>query len=137
MWKAILLYAVLLAGGAFVLQWLQYAYVTRVFAPEIYAGLIAAAFLGLGLWAGYRLTPRQVSEGFERNLAALKSLGVTEREVAVLDLLAAGQSNKEIARSLGVSPNTVKSHILHLFEKLEVQRRTQAIQKARELRLVP
>ena len=55
----------------------------------------------------------------------------------MLDLLAAGQSNKEIARSLGVSPNTVKTHILHLFEKLEVQRRTQAISKARELRLVP
>ena len=70
-------------------------------------------------------------------MAALKSLGVTEREFAVLELLAAGRSNKEIARDLGVSPNTIKTHILHLFEKLQVQRRTQAIQKARELRLVP
>ena len=136
MWKAIIVYAVLLAGGAFALQWLQYEYVTRVFATEIYIGLIALAFAGLGLWAGYRLTPRHATAEFERNLAALKSLGVTEREVAVLDLLAAGHSNKEIARKLDISPNTVKSHILHLFEKLDVQRRTQAIQKARELRLV-
>jgi ATP/maltotriose-dependent transcriptional regulator MalT len=136
MWKAILLYACLLAGGAFALEWLQYQYVTRMFAPQIYVGLIALACAGLGLWAGTRLTPRRAAEPFARNDAALRSLGVTEREVAVLDLLAAGQSNKEIARSLGVSPNTVKSHILHLFEKLEVQRRTQAIHKARELRLV-
>jgi DNA-binding NarL/FixJ family response regulator len=136
MWKAILVYAILLALGAFALEWLHYQYVTKVFAPEIYGGLIAAAFLVLGIWAGTRLVPRRASSGFERNLAALKSLGVTEREVAVLDLLAAGQSNKEIARSLGVSPNTVKTHVLHLFEKLEVARRTQAIAKARELRLV-
>ena len=136
MWKPILVYAVLLAGGAFALQWLQYEYVVRAFTPEIAFGLVAAAFLVLGVWAGMRLMPRPHGPGFERNDAALKSLGVTEREVAVLDLLAAGQSNKEIARSLGVSPNTVKSHILHLFEKLQVERRTQAIAKARELRLV-
>ncbi len=137
MWKPVLIYAVLLAAGAFALQWLQYNYVMRVFAPEIYIGLIAAAFMGLGLWAGYRLTPRRPAAAFERNDAALKALGVTDREYAVLELLAAGRSNKEIARDLGVSPNTVKSHILHLFEKLEVQRRTQAIGKARELHLVP
>lgn len=136
MWKAILLYAVLLAGGAFALQWLQYEYVVRAFAPQIAFGLVVAGFLGLGVWAGMRLMPRPHGSGFARNAAALKALGVTDREVAVLDLLAAGQSNKEIARSLGVSPNTVKSHILHLFEKLEVERRTQAIAKARELRLV-
>ena len=69
--------------------------------------------------------------------AALKSLGVTEREVTVLELLAAGDANKEIARKLDISPNTVKTHIASLFAKLEVQRRTQAIQKARELRILP
>ena len=137
MWKPILIYAVLLAAGAFALEWLQYQYVSRMFATEIYVGVLALGFTALGVWAGYRLTPRRAAEAFERNLAALKSLGVTDREFAVLELLAAGQSNKEIARTLGVSPNTVKSHILHLFEKLEVQRRTQAIQKARELRIVP
>ena len=137
MWKAITIYALALAAGAFVLEWLQYKYVARVFTPEIYVGLIAVGFAGLGVWAGYRLTPRRAATDFQRNDAALKSLGLTEREFAVLELLAAGQANKEIARNLDVSPNTVKSHILHLFEKLEVQRRTQAIGKARELRLIP
>ncbi|HEY4940743.1 MAG TPA: LuxR C-terminal-related transcriptional regulator [Rhizomicrobium sp.] len=132
-----LLYAIALAAGAFVLEWLQYKYLTRLYAPELYVGLIGLGFAALGLWAGYRLTPKRAAAGFERNDAALKSLGVTDREFAVLELLAAGQANKEIARSLDVSPNTVKSHILHLFEKLEVQRRTQAIGKARELRLIP
>jgi DNA-binding CsgD family transcriptional regulator len=137
MWKAITIYAFLLAAGAFVLEWLQFKYVARVFTTDIYVGLIAVGFAGLGLWAGTRLTPKRAAAEFERNTAALKSLGVTDREFAVLELLAAGQANKEIARHLDVSPNTVKSHILHLFEKLEVQRRTQAISKARELRLIP
>lgn len=137
MWKAIAIYAFLLAAGAFALEWLQYKYVARVFSTDIYVGLIAVGFAGLGVWAGYRLTPKRALSGFERNTAALKSLGVTDREFAVLELLAAGQANKEIARNLDVSPNTVKSHILHLFEKLGVQRRTQAISKARELHLIP
>ncbi|MEJ1968210.1 MAG: LuxR C-terminal-related transcriptional regulator [Rhizomicrobium sp.] len=137
MLKPILVYAVILAAGAFALDWLQYKYVTRVFTTELYVGLVALGFTALGLWAGYRLTPRHASTAFEKNAAALKSLGVTDRECTVLELLAAGHSNKEIARDLGVSPNTVKSHIQHLFEKLEVQRRTQAIQKARALGIVP
>ena len=137
MWKTVVIYALALAAGAFVLQWLEYNYVAKVFATEIYVALIALGFTALGVWAGYRLTPRTVAAAFQRNTAALKSLGVTDREVAVLELLAAGRSNKEIARSLDISPNTVKTHIANLFEKLEVQRRTQAIQKARELSIVP
>lgn len=136
MWRTIAVYAAALAGGAFVLQWLQYNYLVRTLAPEFYVVLIALAFTGLGIWAGYRLSPRTVAPAFERNEAALKTLGVTEREVAVLELLAAGSSNKEIARQLDISPNTVKTHIASLFAKLEVQRRTQAIQKARELGLL-
>ena len=64
-------------------------------------------------------------------------MGITEREYAVLELLATGQANKEIARELDVSPNTVKTHVSRLYEKLEVGRRTQAVQKARMLRLIP
>jgi len=135
--RSIAVYAVALAAGAFALQWLQYNYVTRVFATEIYILLIALAFTALGIWAGYRLTPKAAARPFERNDAALKSLGLTERERRVLELLAAGHANKEIARLLDVSPNTVKTHIANLFQKLEVERRTQAIQKARELRLLP
>ena len=108
----------------------------RTLTPEFYVVLIALAFTGLGIWAGYRLTPRTVAPAFERNEAALRTLGVTEREVKVLELLAGGSSNKEIARQLEISPNTVKTHIASLFAKLDVQRRTQAIQKARELGLL-
>lgn len=135
--KAIALYALALAAGAFALQWLEYQYLTKAFAAEIYITLIALAFTGLGVWAGYRLTPKAAAPPFERNDAAVRSLGLTDREVEVLGLLAAGQANKEIARTLDVSPNTVKTHIANLFQKLEVERRTQAIQKARELRLLP
>ncbi len=137
MLKPVLFYAVALAVGAFVLQWLQYQYVVRAFAPEIYVVLIALGFTGLGIWAGYRLTPKTAAAPFERNDAAIKSLGLTERELTMLERLAAGDANKEIARTLDISPNTVKTHIANLFQKLEVQRRTQAIQKARELRLIP
>jgi DNA-binding NarL/FixJ family response regulator len=137
MWRTVAIYAVALAVGAFALQWLQYNYLARTLTPEFYVVLIALAFAALGIWAGNRLTPRTVAPAFERNTAALNTLGVTEREVAVLELLAAGSSNKEIARRLDISPNTVKTHIASLFAKLEVQRRTQAIQKARELKLLP
>jgi DNA-binding CsgD family transcriptional regulator len=137
MWKPIALYALALAGGAFVLQWIQYQYIVKVFAPELYIGLIALTFTGLGIWAGTRLTPKTVAGPFERNEAALKALGLTERELTMLERLAAGDANKEIARALDISPNTVKTHIANLYQKLEVQRRTQAIQKARELRLIP
>jgi DNA-binding CsgD family transcriptional regulator len=135
--KAVAIYAVALATGAFLLEWLQYKYVTRAFATEIYIVLIALAFSGLGVWAGYRLTPKTVAPPFERNEAARKSLGLTDREFEVLERLAAGDANKEIARTLDVSPNTIKTHIASLFQKLDVERRTQAIQKARELHLIP
>jgi DNA-binding NarL/FixJ family response regulator len=135
--KAIVLYAVALAAGAFALQWLEYQYVTKAFAAEIYIALIAVAFTALGIWAGYRLTPKAPPKEFARNDAAIKSLSLTDREVEILGLLAAGRANKEIARDLDVSPNTVKTHIANLFQKLGVERRTQAIQKARELRILP
>jgi DNA-binding NarL/FixJ family response regulator len=135
--KPVAIYALALAVGAFALQWLQYNYVAKVFAPEIYIALIALGFTGLGIWAGYRLTPKPAPAAFERNDAAIKSLGLTDRECQILDLLAAGHANKEIARVLDVSPNTVKTHIANLFQKLGAERRTQAIHKARELRLIP
>jgi DNA-binding NarL/FixJ family response regulator len=135
--KFVAIYALALAGGAFALQWLEYRYVTRMFAPEIYVAILAVGFTVLGVWVGRRLTPRAAPANFTRNEAALQSLGLTEREVAVLELLSAGDANKEIARKLDISPNTVKTHVANLFQKFEVQRRTQAIQKARELRILP
>lgn len=137
MTRTIILYALALAAGAFLLQWLQYNYLVRAFSTEIYIGLIAVGFAGLGVWAGMRLARRPASATFEKNTAALATLGITQREQEVLGLLAAGKSNKEIAAKLGVSPNTVKSQVASLYQKLEVQRRTQAVQKARELALIP
>lgn len=135
--KTILLYAAGLAGAALLLQWVQYKYVARAFATEIYIVLIAAGFSVLGAFVGYRLTRKPATEGFQKNDAAIQSLGITPREYATLELLASGHTNKEIARKLDVSPNTVKTHLAKLYEKLEVQRRTQAVQKAKDLALIP
>lgn len=137
MWRTILLYALALAAGAFALQWLQYRFLVRAFPAEIYIGLIAATFAGLGIWAGLRLARRPAPAAFEKNAAAIASLGLTLREQEVLAHLAAGRSNKEIAQKLGVSPNTVKTQVASLYQKLAVQRRTQAVQKARELAIIP
>jgi two-component system, NarL family, response regulator LiaR len=137
MMRTVVLYALALAAGAFVLQWLQYNYLVRAFSTEIYIGLIAAAFAALGVWAGMRLARRPAPATFEKNTAALASLGITLREQEVLSLLAAGKSNKEVAAKLGISLNTVKTQVASLYQKLEVQRRTQAVQRARELALIP
>ncbi|HEX8573506.1 MAG TPA: response regulator transcription factor [Allosphingosinicella sp.] len=135
--RTITLYAVALALAVAALQWLEYRYLARVFSTEIYVALIAALFVGLGLWVGRRLTPAPAAGPFERNAAAIRSLGLTARECEILELLASGQSNKELARTLGISPNTVKTHLARLYEKLEVQKRVQAIEKARWLALIP
>lgn len=136
-WRLIAIYGLALAAGAFVLQWLEYKVFVRTFTTELYIALIAAAFAGLGLWAGMRLARRSAPASFQRNDAAISTLGITPREQEVLALLAAGKSNKEIAQKLGVSPNTIKTQVASLYQKLEVQRRTQAVQKARELALIP
>ena len=135
--RVVILYAVALALAAAALQWLEYRHLVRSFSTEIYVVLIAFGFAALGLWAGRKLTPRPSSANFERNDAAIRSLGLTSRECDILERLASGQSNKELARELGISPNTVKTHVARLYEKLEVQKRVQAIEKARWLSLIP
>lgn len=135
--KTILIYAAGLAIAAFLLEWLESRFLLREIGAEIYVLIIAVSFAALGIWVGRRLTGRRTRREFEKNSAALESLGITEREYEVLELLAAGQANKEIARELDVSPNTVKTHISRLYEKLDVGRRTQAVKKARTLSLIP
>lgn len=131
------MYGLALGLGAFALQWMQYQYQVRVFSIEIYVVVIALAFTALGIWAGRRLTPTRRASIFERNEAALRSLGMTAREYTVLELVAKGQSNKQIARTLGISPNTIKTHMTNLFQKLNAARRIEAVQKARDLSLIP
>lgn len=136
--RTILLYAVALALGATLLQWLEYRYLARAFSTEIYIALLAFGFIGLGIWAGRTLTPAPAPrQGFTRNEAAIRSLGLSRRECEILELLASGQSNKELARTLSISPNTVKTHVARVYEKLEVDRRVHAIEKARSLALIP
>jgi DNA-binding CsgD family transcriptional regulator len=135
--RTIILWALALAAGAFLLQWLEYRTLVRAFPRDVYIAVVATAFAAGGVWIGLRLRPKAGGAVFERNVKALASLGLTGQEVKVLERLASGQSNKEIARTLGLSPNTVKTHLANLFAKLEVSRRTQAISKARELDLIP
>jgi len=137
MLRTVLIYGLVLALAAVGLQWAEYRFYARAHAGEIYVALIAVGFLGLGVWVGARLFHRPTAGPFETNVRAQASLGITDREFEVLKLLAAGRSNKEIAQGLAVSPNTVKTHIARLFEKLEAARRTEAILKARELGLIP
>ncbi|MBL8538079.1 MAG: response regulator transcription factor [Hyphomonadaceae bacterium] len=138
MWRTILLYGTALALSAVALNWLEYQVWARAHAGELYLGLIAAGFLGLGVWVGARaFRAPSPNLPFSPNTAARAALGITEREAEVLSLLAAGRSNKEIAQALAVSPNTIKTHVARLFEKLEASRRTEAILRARELGLIP
>ena len=135
--KTILIYGALLAAGTFLLEWLQFRFLVRTHAMEAYVALVAAGFLGLGIWLGARLFRRVPAAPFSANTQAQETLGISDRELEVLGLLAAGGSNKEIARRLEVSPNTVKTHVTKLFAKLEASRRTEAIQRARELGMLP
>ena len=136
-WRTLLVYAVALAIGAALLNWLEYRYLARSLSIELYLAVVALGFASLGLWAGHRLTaPARSAAPFARNEAAIRSLGLTPRECEILDLLASGESNKELARRLGISPNTVKTHIARLYEKLGVQRRVQAIEQARALAII-
>jgi DNA-binding NarL/FixJ family response regulator len=136
-WKRIALYGLALAAGTTVLQWLDYQRFAHLSSLEIYVALVAAGFLALGLVLGMRLLAAPAQQRPEGNPEATAALGISPRELAVLQALAAGLSNKEIARELGVSPNTIKTHVTRLFEKLDAHRRTDAINKARQLGIVP
>lgn len=138
--RTVILYGLALAGLVFLLKYLEYRLIVHDLSIEFYVGLVALFFTGLGIWAGLKLTRKQiviVGPDFLLNEAELKRLGISKREHEVLELMATGLSNQEIADKLFVSLNTIKTHSSNLFLKLEVSRRTQAIQKAKELRLIP
>ncbi|HEY1614379.1 MAG TPA: response regulator transcription factor [Rhizomicrobium sp.] len=139
MWKRVISYGVFLAAGTFALQWLDYQRLARAHSGDIYIFLIATGFLALGIYVGARLfaAPKSAAGGFDGNPKARAALGISAREFTVLGELAAGHSNKEIAKRLNVSPNTVKTHVAQVYEKLGARRRTEAVNKARELGIVP
>jgi DNA-binding NarL/FixJ family response regulator len=136
MLRTILVYGATLAGGTFLLEWLEYRLLVRTHATEAYVLLVAVAFMGLGIWLGTRVFRNTTATPFVPNTLAQQALGISGRELEVLELLAAGRSNKEIARRLELSPNTVKTHVSKLFGKLGARRRTEVILRARELGVI-
>jgi two-component system, NarL family, response regulator LiaR len=138
--RTVIIYGFSLAALVFVLKYLEYRLIVRDLSIEFYVGIVAIFFTALGIWAGLKLTQKRVvmvGPEFIFNESELKRLGISRREHEVLELMAKGLSNQEIADKLFVSLNTIKTHSSSLFLKLEVNRRTQAIQKAKELRLIP
>jgi DNA-binding CsgD family transcriptional regulator len=136
-WKPVVFYGALLAVGALALQWIDYQQLARAHSGNIYTFVVAAGFLALGVYIGARVIGRTQPPAFDGNAKAQAALGISPRELAVLHEIAAGRSNNEIAERLSVSPHTVKTHVARLFDKLDASRRTEAINKARELGIVP
>ena len=152
--RTILLYGIL--GGVLIaaLKLIEYRFLVLEHSLEIYGGIVALLFSVLGIWLGLKLTrtretvvvrevqvpvpvPVLAPESFVRNDARLEELGITPRELEVLELMAAGLSTREMAERLFVSENTVKTHTGRLFDKLAARRRTQAVQRAKEAGLIP
>ena len=146
--KHILIYGLL--GGVLILllRLIEYRYLIIQRSIEIYGGLVAVLFAAFGIWLGLKLTrnkeivvikevPVPADGPFVCNQSRVDELGITRRELEILQLIAAGMSNREIAEKLFVSENTVKTHSSRLFEKLNAKRRTHAVQIAKELGLIP
>ncbi len=144
--KHILIYG--LCGGVLIviLKLVEYRFLVIQHSIEIYGGLIALLFAVLGIWLGLKLTKNKETvivrevpapQFFTLNEKRLRELGITPRELEILELIANGLSNREIAEKLFVSENTVKTHSSRLFDKLSARRRTQAVQLGKELGLIP
>ena len=140
-WGTIALYGAALAGLVLLLKYFEYRYRIRDLRVEVYVGLVAVLFTALGVWMGSKLLQRrrQAAETtpHERDQEALARTGLSARELEVLELIAQGHSNQEIADRLFISLPTVKSHSSNLFGKLEVRRRTEAVHKAKSLGIIP
>lgn len=149
--KTILFYGLALALLTAMLKTLEYRYFIRNLSLDIYMGALAAVFTGLGIWIGLKVTRRPMDARQAATVPAApepqplpeinpanssETFGISNRELEVLTLLARGHSNQEIADQLFVSLHTVKTHTSNLYSKLDVKRRTQAVQKAKELNII-
>jgi DNA-binding CsgD family transcriptional regulator len=152
LWRHIVLFG--LTGGVLItlLKWTEYRYLVIEHSIEIYGGLTAATFAAIGIWLGLRLTRKQIvlkevrvavpvpgpaGQPFAVNSKKLEELEITPRELEILELIAKGMSNREMAEKLFVSENTVKTHSSRVFDKLGAKRRTQAVQLGKEFGLIP
>lgn len=149
-YKSVFLYGISLAILLFSLKWLELRFVILDHAFEVYIGVIALIFTGLGIWLALKLAKPKIrtvivekevyvekQADFSVNQAELEKLGLSRREVEVLQLMAEGLSNQEIASRLYLSLNTIKTHSSKLFEKMDVERRTQAVEMAKKLGIIP
>jgi two-component system, NarL family, response regulator LiaR len=138
-----------LVGGAVIalLKWTEYRFLVVEHSLEIYGGLVAVTFAVVGIWLVLKLTRRQETEvgrevpvaaqgAFASNAAKREELSITGRELEILQLIAEGLSNREIAEKLFISENTVKTHSSRLFDKLGAKRRTQAVQLGKMFGLI-
>ena len=148
--KATIVYSISLAFLLFLLKWLELRFIIFDHSFEIYIGFIAVIFTALGIWLALKLSKPKIetvvvekevyvtrNENFVLDTSLVSQLELSKRELEILGLLAQGHSNQEIAAKLFVSLSTVKTHIQNLFEKLDVKRRTQAVEKAKRLNLIP
>ena len=149
-----------LVGGLLIaaLQYTEYRFVVIEHSVELYGALVAILFATFGIWLGRRITrrretiletiretvvvkevlvPAEATTPFAPNTTRQQTLGITTRELEILTLVARGFSNREIATQLFVSENTVKTHCARAFDKLGAVRRTQAVQRGKELGLLP
>lgn len=139
MWRTVIIYGLAMAVLFGLLKAVEYNVFVRNIPLEIYIGFVAIGFVALGIWAGQKLArPKVIKLGphVEVDTKELERLGISKREYEVLELIAEGLSNQEIADRLFVSPSTVKTHASNLFSKLDARRRTQAVQIAKELHLI-
>lgn len=144
--RQILLYGLILGLLLAFMQFIQYRLVFIQHAESVYTGLVALVCCIAGIWAGHKIASKWNPQSAEPaplvpatavpDEKVLARWNITPRELEVLQLIAQGLSNQEIAGRLFLSLNTVKTHTSNVFSKLDVQRRTQAIQKAKELGLL-
>lgn len=152
--RTVIIYGLLLAGLSGVIKLIEYKYFVRDMTLEGYLGIIAILFTIVGIWAGTKLVGRKTiikeipvevavpvmlpsqNVTFIQDDARTKSLGISQREYDVLELMSKGLSNQEIADALFISLSTVKTHSANIYMKLDVKRRTQAVQRAKELQLI-
>ena len=148
--KTTIFYSICLALLLFLLKWLELRFIIFDYSLEIYIGAIAFIFTGLGIWLALKLSKPKIktvvvekevyisrNENFVLNESLVAKLELSNRELEILGLMAEGNSNQEIANRIFVSLSTVKTHNQNLFEKLDAKRRTQAIEKAKRLHLIP
>ena len=148
--KAIIIYSISLAVLLFLLKWLELRFIIFDHSFEIYIGFIAVIFTALGIWLALKLSKPKIetvvvekevfvtgNENAVLNTSLISQLELSKRELEILGFMALGDSNEEIAAKLFISLSTVKTHNQNLFVKLDVKRRTQAVEKAKRLNLIP